>query len=418
MNLEYLEYVNDILFFDKINLEDLAEEYGTPLFVYSFETIKNNFLEYENALKNIKHLTCFAMKTNSNSSVLKYLKDLGAGFDTVSGGEIFKALNIGADPQKIVYAGVGKTEAEIDFAIKSNILMFNVESISELNLINQRATKAGRKVKISIRVNPNVDAKTHPYISTGLSKNKFGIDILKAEEIYKYADGLGGILPVGIHMHIGSQILDVFPYKEAFTKVFGLYEKLKSCGIKLDYINIGGGLGIVYDKEKQKAPHVRDLIDGQIAESIKQNDLTLLLEPGRSIVGTSGILLTKVLYNKTNKAKNFIIVDAGMNDLARPSLYDAYHEIMPVVEKHRQKLVADVVGPICESTDFLAKDRKLPEMAEGEYFAIQNAGAYSFSMSSNYNSRLKAAEVAIIDGKAVLARRRDTLEDLVRNEII
>lgn len=418
MNSQHLKYLNDSLHFDNINLQDLAAKHGTPLFVYSFDTIKTNFLQYKNALKGIKHLTCFALKTNSNSKVLQYLNEFGAGFDTVSGGEIFKVLNVGADPQKIVYAGVGKTQEEIDYAIKSNILMFNVESISELNLLNSRAIAAGKKVKISIRVNPNVDAKTHHYISTGLSKNKFGIDILKAEEVYQYAAGLAGILPVGIHMHIGSQILDVSPYKEAFTKVFGLYQKLKNQGIKLDYINIGGGLGIVYDKEKQKSPHVSDLIDGQIADSIKQNDLTLILEPGRSIVGNAGILLTKALYNKTNKSKHFVVIDAGMNDLARPSLYDAYHEIIPVVDNHRQKIVADVVGPICESTDFLAKDRLLAKLEEGEYLAVENAGAYSFSMSSNYNSRLKAAEVAIIDGKDVLVRRRDSLEDLLKNEII
>jgi diaminopimelate decarboxylase len=418
VDLENLKYENNELFFDKISLKNLAEEYGTPLFVYSLDTIKNNFFKYENALKDIKHITCFALKTNSNSKILKYLKELGAGFDTVSGGEIFKVLNIGADSQKIVYAGVGKTLEEIDFAIKSNILMFNVESIAELNLINSRAILANKKVKISIRVNPNVDAKTHPYISTGLAKNKFGIDILKAEEVYSYATTLAGILPVGIHMHIGSQILETAPYKEAFTKIFDLYKKLVQNGIKLEYINIGGGLGICYDKKNQTVPSIESLIDGQIAESIKQNNLTLVLEPGRSIVGNAGILLTKVLFNKTNHTKNFVIVDAGMNDLARPSLYDAYHEIIPVINNKKNKIVVDVVGPICESTDFLAKDRELAELKEGEFLAIQNAGAYSFSMSSNYNSRLKPAETVIANGKILLARKRDTFTDLLLNEIL
>jgi diaminopimelate decarboxylase len=415
-----LDYKNNTLNLDNTDLSKLTKDFQTPFFVYSYETLKNNFLKYQKTLEklDIKNIICFAMKTNSNSTILKEFHNLGAGFDTVSGGEIFKAINAGADPQKIVFAGVGKTKEEIEFAIENNILMFNVESKDELDLINNVAINLNKKVKIAFRVNPNVDPKTHPYISTGLSKNKFGIDILEVDKLYIYASKLEGILPVGIHCHIGSQLLDLSPYEETFIKLFELFEKLKTLDIKIEYLNIGGGLGICYNAENQNTPDPKNLFNDFLISNIKKYNLTLILEPGRSLIGNAGILITKVLYNKQNKSKNFIIVDAGMNDLARPSLYDAYHEISPLIQNNdRKKITADIVGPICESTDFLAKDRLIPEMKQNEYLVIQSAGAYCFSMSSNYNSRLKPAEILIKEGAIIPIRKKDSFKDLLLNEI-
>ena len=409
-----LRYIDHKLCFDNINLKTLAEEYKTPLFVYSYDTIKRNYNECESSLKDLKHIIFYALKANSNLNIINCIKDLGSGFDTVSGGEIFRALKIKADPKKIVYSGVGKTIEDIDYALNSNILLFNVESVSELNTINNRAIALNKKADISIRVNPDVDPQTHPYICTGLEKNKFGIDIKQAFDVYKYAVELNGIIPKGIHMHIGSQLLDVMPFKDAFVKVFDLYKGLKENGLKLDYINIGGGMGICYNKKTQTAPAYSDLIKGTIHDGIKNNDLTLLLEPGRSIIGNAGILITKVLYKKSNKQKNFVIVDAGMNDAPRPSLYSAYHEITPVLEsKKHEKEIVDVVGPICESTDFLAKDREIEKVGEGDYLAVESSGAYCSSMSSNYNSRLKPAEVMIKNGKTIVIRKKDSFDDLI-----
>ncbi|MFC1485179.1 diaminopimelate decarboxylase [bacterium] len=413
-----LKYKDKKLFLDDLDLEKIVKEYGSPLFVYSYNSMKDNFMAYNEVLHDTDHLICFALKTNSNYRLIKELAKLGAGADTVSGGEIFRALKAGFSPNKIVYAGVGKTKAEIDYAINSEILMFNVESTAELNVINERAMKLNKKVAISIRINPDVDPKTHPYISTGLAEHKFGIDIKEAEKVYKYARNLEAIKPIGVHMHLGSQLLDILPYHEAFEKIFSLYMRLKKIDITLKYLNIGGGLGISYDPEKHKAPTPYDLVEGSIKDNIKKENLTLILEPGRSIMGNAGIMITQVLYNKKTKNKNFVIVDAGMNDLARPSLYNAYHEIAPLKKESAEKKIADIVGPICESTDFLAKEREIESVNEGNYLVVKTAGAYCFSMSSNYNSRLKPAEVMIKDGKAVLIRKRDIFEDLIRNEIV
>lgn len=409
-----LEFLRKKLYFEGKSIDLLARKYGTPLYVYSYENLKNNFNAYKKALKDIDHLICYSLKTNSNITIAHQLAKLGAGVDTVSGGEIFCALKAGFVSKKIVYAGVGKTDEEIDLALKNNILMFNVESKEELVNINIRAKKYKTKAGISIRVNPDVDPKTHPYISTGLSKNKFGIDINEAFNIYKYALKLKNIKILGVHIHIGSQLLDIKPYEDAVNKIILLVEKLKKQGIILKYFNIGGGLGINYDNKKsQKTP--KDLFKN-IIPLIKKQNMILVLEPGRSISGNCGILVTKVLYNKTNRKKNFIIVDAGMNDLVRPSIYDAYHEIMPVMQNNKPKLVADIVGPICESTDFFAKDRKIQGVEKGDYLVIRDTGAYGFAMASNYNSRRKPAEIMIKSNKIYIIRERETWKDLLRNE--
>ncbi|MCP4482340.1 MAG: diaminopimelate decarboxylase [bacterium] len=408
---------NNQLILDTVNLKSLAEKYQTPLFIYSYESLKMSFLDYKKELSNIKHLICYAMKSNSNHSLVKELGGLGSGADTVSGGEIFRALKAGIDPKKIVYAGVAKKEEEIDFALNSGILMFNVESVDELEKINERAILLKKKAGIAIRVNPDVDPKTHPYISTGLAKNKFGISIKRALEVYQYASSLSGIEVLGIHMHIGSQLLDVSPYEEAFNKVYDLYLKLEQLGIAIKYINIGGGLGIVYDSKLDKQPRTSDMLEN-ITEKIKKHDLTLILEPGRSIIGNAGICITKVLYHKESGIKKFVIVDAAMNDVGRPSLYGAYHEILPLEEKGNEDIVADIVGGICESTDYFARDRKINQIAQGEYLVIKSVGAYCASMGSNYNSRLRPAEILIKNKEVILIRERETYEDLILREKI
>lgn len=412
-----LKYKENILYIDDINIINLAQEFSTPLYIYSYETLQKNFLKYKESLSGIKSLICFAVKTNYNSRILKEFKDLGSGFDTVSIGEIYKAINIGASPKKIVYAGVGKTYEEIKFAIENNILMFNVESVDELNQINEIASGLNKKVNIAFRINPDVNPKTHHYISTGLAKNKFGIDINIVKDIYKYAAKLKNVIPNGIHCHIGSQLLDLSPYDEVYKKIINLFNELKSIGINIEYINIGGGLGICYNSDKETSPDPKSLINENIKSFIKNNDLTLILEPGRSLIGNAGILLTKVIYQKQNKLKNFIIVDAGMNDLIRPSLYDAYHEILPVKNTNSDIIKVDIVGPICESGDFLAKDREIKKPENGDFLIVLSAGAYAFSMSSNYNSRMKPAEILIKDGKIELIRKRESLKDLLNNEI-
>lgn len=410
-------YKKNMLQIDGVSLKPLVEKYGTPLYVYSDAVLRANVASYQKALRSLPHRVCYAMKANSNGTVISTLAQMGCGADIVSGGELFRALRAGIPANKIVYAGVGKTDEEICKALCSNILMFNVESLAELTHINRCAQQLRKKARVSIRVNPDVNPKTHPHISTGLLENKFGIDITTVRDVYRYAAAhmSNGAL-VGVHMHIGSQILDVTPYKEALEKVCVLIEQLRSDGINLSYVNMGGGLGIPYkDTDAQIAPHV---FIAQLMPYLKKMKCTIIVEPGRSIVGDAGVLITKVLYKKQTGRKQFVIVDAGMNDLARPSLYNAYHAIVPLMmhTSQRETMVADIVGPICESTDFLAKAREITDVAEGEYLVVKNAGAYSFSMSSNYNSRMRAAEVMIRKGKARLVRKRETLKDLVRGE--
>ncbi|MDH5203679.1 MAG: diaminopimelate decarboxylase, partial [Nitrospirota bacterium] len=359
------------------------------------------------------HIICFAIKANSNSSILRLFGKNGGGADIVSGGELYTALKAGIPAKKIVYAGVGKTEEEILFALKSKILMFIVESENELREIDRVAGIIKMKAPVALRINPDIDPETHPYIATGLKKHKFGIPIDDALENYRIASKLKNINVIGIHKHIGSQITKVSPFVDALKRILILMDKLIAYGVKIEYLDVGGGLGISYRNEEPPVP--KDLAKNLIP-LLKNRQVTLIMEPGRSIVGNAGILITKTLYLKEGEDRQFIIVDAGMNDLIRPSLYDAYHHIIPVTRRKRRKVFVDVVGPICESSDFLAKDREIEGVKQGEYFAVMGAGAYGFSMSSNYNSRPRPAEVMVKGRKHSLIRKRETYSDLIRND--
>lgn len=411
--MDYFNYKRDKLFAEEVDLNLLAEKYGTPLYVYSLRTISEHYKKIENAFSDIDKLICYSVKANSNIGILNEMKKLGSGFDIVSGGELYRVLKIKADPGKIVYAGVGKTRQEIEYALKSNILMFNVESMNELKIINQVSKKLKKKASVAIRINPDVTASTHEYITTGKKENKFGIDIVLAFNIFRTAKKLKNINIKGIHIHIGSQITTVVPYIDAIAKISKFIKDLRGEDINIEYLNIGGGLGIIYDEEK---PATADEFAYAIKPYISNLNIKLILEPGRFIVGNAGILLTKVIYNKKGIKKNFLIVDAGMNDLIRPSLYGAYHKILPVNMKNNKKVIYDIVGPICESGDFLGKERALPELKEGDLLAVRSTGAYGFSMSSNYNSRLRCAEVLVSENKHFLIRKRENFEDLIRLE--
>jgi diaminopimelate decarboxylase len=374
-----------------------------------------HFTVFDKAFEGIPHLICYSAKANSNLALLRIFVNMGGGIDVVSGGELYRAIKGGVDPIKIVFSGVGKGKEEIEYALKTGILMFNVESSQELHVINEVAGRIGKKANISIRVNPDIDPKTHPYISTGLKKNKFGIDINSAWMAYRLASQLPHLDIVGIDCHIGSQLIEVEPVIEALKKLKTLVENLRHEGMEIQYLDLGGGLGITYEDEEP--PHPEEYATN-ILEEIREFGCTLILEPGRVIVGNAGILISKVLYTKENEEKRFVIVDAGMNDLVRPSYYGAYHQILPVNKKKREEIVADVVGPICESSDFLAKDRKIPKLNTGELIAIMSAGAYGFSMSTNYNSRTRVAEVLVRNNQMFLIRQRENYEDLIRGERI
>jgi diaminopimelate decarboxylase len=411
--MHHFEYRDGELYAEDVKVADLAAQYGTPLYVYSAATLRRHFAAFDSAFNGLPHLTCYSVKANSNLCVLRILAELGAGMDIVSGGELYRALAAGVEPRKIVYSGVGKREAEIRFALQTGILMFNVESMGELERINNVAGDMGKTARISLRINPDVDPKTHPYISTGLQKNKFGLDIEASLEAYKKARQLPHVVPVGIDCHIGSQLTSIEPFLEALARITTFNERLKELGIIINYLDLGGGLGIPYDQETP--PHPAEY--GQaLSERIKDQPLTVILEPGRGIAGNAGILVSEVVYTKQTKSKNFVIVDAAMNDLVRPSLYQSFHAVREVAPKGRENVSVDVVGPICESGDFLAKDREIPAVAPGELVALFSAGAYGFSMSSNYNSRPRAAEVIVDGDRTILARRRETYEDLVALE--
>jgi diaminopimelate decarboxylase len=408
-------YKNGELYCEGVPVRAVAERVGTPFYLYSSATLENHFRAFDQAFAGVPHLICFAVKSNPNGAILRLLGRAGAGADIVSGGELFRALRAGIDPKKIVYAGVGKRRDEIEYALKMDILMFNVESVEELVALDQSATEMRAKAHIALRVNPDIDPGTHPYISTGLKENKFGISIDHALEFYQMARTLPNVEVVGVHQHIGSQITEVRPFVDALEKLVGFVKQLKAAGINIRYLNIGGGLGITYKDETP--PHPREL--SEAIRSRVPRDCTLVLEPGRAIVGNAGILVTRVVYHKNSGDKKFVIVDAGMNDLIRPSLYEAYHEIKPVVEPSSpESAIVDVVGPICESGDFLAKDRELPLAKQGELLAVMGAGAYGFSMSSTYNSRPRAAEVMAKGTEYFVVRGREVYNDLVRGEKI
>ena len=406
-------YIGSELYCEKTPVRKIAQEVGTPVYIYSASTLRNHYQAFDAAFAGIPHIVCFAVKANSNLSILKLFASHGGGADIVSGGELFRALKAGVDPQKIVFAGIGKTGEEISFALKSNILMFNVESPHELKKINEVAGSLGVKARVALRVNPDIDPKTHPYISTGLKKSKFGIAIKNAIEEYQLASTLPNIEIIGIHKHIGSQITEVSPFVDAMKLILGIVKELKESGIDIKYIDAGGGLGIRYDEEEP--PHPKEL-GNVLLPLIKDTGCTLILEPGRVLVGNAGMLLTKVLYLKTREVKNFVIVDAGMNDLIRPRLYEAHHEILPVEKRAGESFTADIVGPICESGDFLAKDRKVMKPETGDLLAVMSAGAYGFTMSSNYNSRPRVAEVMVDGDSYTVIRKRESYEDLIRGE--
>lgn len=403
----------------------LATKYGTPLYIYDFDYIKSRYLALKNAFSARKSLVCFAVKANSNLSVLKFLTNLGSGFDCVSIGEVRRALLAGANAYKIIFSGVGKKDEELKEALQNNILMINLESPAEMLRLENIAKELKKQARISIRVNPNVDAKTHPYISTGLNENKFGVEISEAKKMYLYAKKSEWLQPYGIHFHIGSQLTDLAPIIEAANIVSNIMSELKALEIDIKFFDVGGGIGVVYENENEISLY--DYAQG-ILGALKGQDVTVICEPGRFLTANAGVFLTKVLYQKLNSKKRFVIVDGAMNDLIRPSLYNAHHGIS-VVSKQNGEILnensfqnlneiskADVVGPICESSDFLAKNVDLPELKNGDLLLVKSAGAYGFSMSSNYNSRLRCAEVALENGTDRLIRRRESFEYLIALE--
>ncbi len=409
-------YCNKELYCEGVPISKIAQEIGTPFYLYSYEELMKGVKKYKEALTEIKGIICYAVKANSNLAILRAIFREEAGADIVSGGELFRALRAGVDPKRVVFAGVGKTEKEMEYALRVGILMFNVESEEELEVLNHVAKKLNKKAPIAIRVNPDVDPETHPYISTGLKESKFGIDIRESPKVYKKAKQMENIEVLGVHCHIGSQITKISPFIDAAKRVFELIDNLNNENISIKYFDIGGGIGITYKDENPPKPS--ELVEA-IKEDIKKRNLTLIMEPGRSIVGNAGIFVTKILYTKKKDKKTFYIVDGAMNDLARPALYGAYHEIKPInLKEEHITIKADVVGPICETGDFLAKERGLPIMEKGELLAIMSAGAYGFTMASNYNSRPKVPEVLVKDKEWFLIRERETYEDLVRGERI
>jgi diaminopimelate decarboxylase len=413
--MHHFHYKKNELFCEDVPIRGVVEEWGTPCYIYSHSTLSHHFHTFDSAFQEHPHLVCFSVKANSTMALLRMFINEGGGADVVSGGELFRVLRAGVSPDRVVYSGVGKTEDEISFALEAGILMFNIESPQELQVINEQAKILNVKAPIAFRVNPDIDPKTHPYISTGLKENKFGIDLRRSLEEYRFARSLEHIEIIGIDCHIGSQITEIGPFVDAVRKIKELVAELKEEGIVVRYLDLGGGLGITYDQETPPDPNA---YAKAIVDEIRGQDLTLILEPGRVIAGNAGILVTEVLYTKSAAEKNFVIVDAGMNDLVRPSLYEAYQEVIPVKKSNGEKYRADIVGPICESGDFLARDRLIPELQKGDFVAVMSAGAYGFSMSSNYNSRPRAAEILINGENAHLIRQRECYEDLIHGETI
>ena len=413
--MHFFQYRDSQLFCEEVSVAAIADQVGTPFYLYSLATVKRHFTVFDQAFSSSLHLVCFSVKANSNLALLRVFVNLGGGFDIVSGGELYRVLNAGCDPKKIVYSGVGKTPAEIDYALKSDILMFNVESPMELEAIAEHARRMGKEAPVALRVNPDIDPKTHPYIATGLKQNKFGIDIDSALREYEAASKLSGLNVIGVDCHIGSQLTEIEPFVEALSRLKWLIAELKDRGIDINYLDLGGGLGITYQEESPPEPrqYAQALLD-----ELSPLNVELILEPGRVIVGNAGILVTRVLYLKQTAGKNFVIVDAGMNDLLRPSLYQAYQAIWPVDKTRQGTFVADVVGPVCESGDFLARDRCLSKVEPGDLLAVMSAGAYGFTMASNYNSRPRAAEILVDDDKSFIIRERESYMDLIRGEQI
>jgi len=412
--MNFFSYRDEKLYCEEVSVEKIAKEVGTPVYIYSRRTLERHFREFDEPFQEIPHITCYSIKANSNIGIISLFASLGSGADIVSGGELYRAIKAGIPPNKIVFSGVGKTDEEIINAIKKGILMFNVESEEELEVINALAGRLKKVVRVALRVNPDVEAHTHAYITTGKSINKFGIELNHAIKIYSSADKYRNLQFAGIDAHIGSQITLLTPFVETLKKLLEVVKQIKSKNLEIKYIDIGGGLGITYDEEEP--PHPREYAS-VIIENLRGWNGTLITEPGRVLVGNAGILVTSVLYRKENSGKHFVIVDAGMNDLIRPALYGAFQEIIPVKKKDGM-ITADVVGPICESGDFFAKDRLVADVKRGDLLAIMSAGAYGFSMSSNYNSRRRPAEVMVDGNRYFIIRRREEFKDLINGEKI
>jgi diaminopimelate decarboxylase len=413
--MHHFHYKNGELHCEEVPVRRIAGKVGTPFYLYSSATLTHHYQVFDAAFQGFPHIVCFAVKANANLAILRLFARLGGGADIVSGGELHRALKARVDPGKIVYSGVGKRPEEIRAALRAGILLFNLESSQELGAINRLAGRLGKKAPVGLRINPDIDPQTHPYISTGLKKNKFGIDLERALEDYRRARELPHLEVLGAACHIGSQITEVGPFVEALARLKELIKRLQELGIHIRYLDLGGGLGITYDREEP--PHPSEY-GQQILAQLQGLKCTLILEPGRVLVGNAGILVTKVLYTKDTEAKHFIIVDAGMNDLARPSLYGSYHGVQPVLQRPRPELTSSLVGPICESGDFLARDRKMPAFAPGELVAVMSAGAYGFSMSSNYNARPRVPEILVQGAEFYVIRKRETYRQLTWGESI
>jgi len=418
--MNHFEYRNGEMFAEDVPVKRIAKEVGTPAYVYSLATLKRHFRVFDQAFAKVPHIVCFSVKANSNIALLRAFAREGSGFDIVSGGELFRALRAGGDPKKIVFSGVGKKKEEIEYALQSGILMFNVESEHEMIALNEIAGRVGKKAPISLRINPDVDPKTHPYISTGMKKAKFGVDIARSVESYKKAVSLPHLEVVGVDCHIGSQLTSVSPFVDALGRVREYLDRmlvgsLKKEGAQIRYLDLGGGLGISYKDEMP--PHPEEYANAIIG-GLEGLNVTLILEPGRVIVGNAGILVTEVQYIKETDEKKFVIVDGGMNDLIRPALYGSYQAIQPVVHASSENIVADVVGPICESGDFFAKDREIERPQRGDLLAVMSAGAYGFTMASNYNSHPKPPEILVDGDRYYVIRARESLDDLIRGEEI
>ena len=408
--MDFFQYKNEQLYVEDLPVKQLAEEFGTPLYIYSRATLERHWHAFDSALGKHPHLICYAVKANSNIGILNVMAKLGSGFDIVSQGELERVLAAGGEASKVVFSGVAKSRAEIMRALEVGIRCFNVESVAELHHINQIAGEMGKVAPISLRVNPDVDAHTHPYISTGLKENKFGVSVDEAREVYKLAATLPHVKITGMDCHIGSQLTELQPFLDATDRLIRLMEQLKEDGIKLKHLDLGGGLGVTYTNETP--PHPSDYATALLNKLKNYEDLEIILEPGRAIAANAGILVAKVQYLKSNESRNFAITDTGMNDMIRPALYEAYMNIIEIDRTlGREKAIYDVVGPVCETSDFLGKQRELA-IAEGDYIAQRSAGAYGASMSSNYNSRPRTAEVLVDGNKAHLIRRRENLSEL------
>ncbi len=412
--MHHFHYHDAILHAEEVSLATIAAQVGTPAYVYSQATLERHFRAFDRAFADLDHLVCFAVKANTSKAIMALFASLGGGADIVSGGEMQRAIAAGVEPARIVYSGVGKTEAEMEAAIVAGIRLFNLESVQEMEVLDQVAGRLGRKAPVAIRVNPDVDAGTHPKITTGLAKNKFGLTVEDSLALYGRARQAPNLTVKGISCHIGSQLTDTRPFADALERLAALVGRLREDGFAIEYLDLGGGLGITYHQENPPEP---DQYAQALRETVRGLGLKLILEPGRVLVGNAGLLLARVLYTKETPVKRFVVVDAAMNDLMRPTLYDSFHAVWPVSQRPGgDRVVADVVGPICESGDFLAKDREMDAARRGDLLALMSAGAYGFSMSSTYNSRPRAAEVLVKGDRFAVIRERETVEDLMRGE--